>query len=152
MTPRLRVTRYFRLWQLRTIELLLAVGVLLGTWIEVESPVTFYPAWIYLGDATVPTFVILPTALAFALIAELLTIHTHRRGLELSVAHLIRGALAVLTLLAVLYAIVDLNLAQTDVFFAGFLPLVAGFLLAVSVLFFWGKFRSIGWPSRDNND
>lgn len=127
------MTRYFRWRQLRIIELLLAVGVVLGTWIEVDSVVTFYPTWIYLGDVTVPTFVVLPTVLAIALIGELLVVHG-RSGPELSLAHLIRGGLAIATLLTVVFAVVNLHLAQPGVFFAGFLPLFAGVVLAVSVL------------------
>lgn len=116
----------------RIVETIVAVGVLLSTWEAVDDVLGAYPTWLYLGDVTIPTFVVAPTALALVVVGELLVLRRLHGGFRRPEFAL--GALASVTILAVTYAVLDLNLTAPGLFWAGFFPLVSGFLLAIGVL------------------
>lgn len=117
---------------LRRASVALALVVLATLWIEVDSVVDWYPTWLSLGEVTVPTLVIAPTALALVVLASVGSTATRRESLTPRDVGM--GTLATLVLAGSTIATVTLNQGNPGVFWAGFLPLVTGFALALAIL------------------
>ena len=117
---------------LQVVETVLAIAVLASTWDAIDDVFGTFPTWLYFGDVTIPTLVIAPAILAIAIGGELLL--ARRERVSPSPSQLGLFVLAGLTILTVVYAVADLNLADSGVFWAGFFPLVTGVLLAAGVL------------------
>jgi len=104
--------------------------MILNVWftLAVGTP-DWLPTWLYLGPITLDSVSIVQSAFAVALLAGVFA--RRRRQPRMRAGEFVIAALAALTILAALYATIRLNTAPGGVFFAVFLPLGAGVLLAL---------------------
>ncbi len=119
------------------LETLLAVGVVANVWVEVGNVWQAYPTWLYFGDFSLPTFVVLPTLLIATIAAVTFLSSRGRDRTDLGRPRAL-VYIAVIALLLIAYAVFDLNFASGGVFWAGIPALLAGFFLALATLLVHG--------------
>lgn len=118
------------------LEPIAAVLVLAYLWIDIWVGVMWLPTWLPLGPVTLPWSVLPPMALGTVVLwGFALTVRSPQGYSRLDLG---LGVLGGLTILGGVYAIVNLNVAEPGVFFAGMIPVGFGFLLAVALLIVTG--------------
>jgi len=113
----------------RGIEILAAIATLLTIYLSLGD-YPWYPEWIDVGAATLPTIAVGPTIFAVVVLLRRVSLDDSGprvRSLGLSVFGAITLALS-------LYAIWNLNTSSGGVYWAAFYPLLTGGLLAVATL------------------
>jgi TRAP-type C4-dicarboxylate transport system permease large subunit len=106
-------------------------------WVDIGLSPQWYPTWWYLGPVTIAWTVIPPLGFALVIIGGV--VGRQRHVDRLSTAEWVKGFLAGLTVLAAVFALYDLNVAEPGLFVSGLFPVVLAFLLALFVLAMWAR-------------
>lgn len=110
-------------------EILLCLLILVGAWFLLVGRLAWLPAWLYLGPIEFDSVSLIQGVFA-AVIVVSLGVRRQRQN-RLRPGELVIAGLAGVTVLAAVYATITLNTAPGGVFWASFLPLGAGVLLAL---------------------